>query len=486
MELTLIVIIIWIGSTCFHEFGHAITAYFAGDKTVKEKGYLTLNPMVYFNSVTTLAIPLVVLLIGGVPLPGAAVYINHKEIKSKLWLSIVSFAGPLFTFFVLVALAFLTHVLNISDTPFLSGHWRATLLTSFAFLVFLHIFVLILNLLPLPPLDGYGIIEPWLPESTQKTIRKNSNIGFAFLFFLFFLVDDFSIFMTTLSVDISQKLGLTKSEIFLGYDVFKDHSMPLAVLLIVAWIVKNIFAGPIEKADRLIREGKWEEAAKLYDQGMSKLGDRVDNRVLLAAATCQLNMGQTHEAESLINRVLASDPKDARAITLKGISLVRQGLMEETIATLDALPEGDSDELALAYQVKGGALMSRDRFEEALPTLEKALAINARNDDATYLKAQCLEELGRYEEALGVYQKLTDSRQYRPQALVSRGMLFLCLDRLDEAKKEFGRILPMDPAKRAPELATLHTLIAEKADLLGKAGRQEMSASLLNHKNQIE
>jgi len=65
-------------------------------------------------------------------------------------------------------------------------------------------------------------------------------------------------------------------------------------------------------------------------------------------------------------------------------------------------------------------------------------------------------------------------------------MLLLALDRLDEAKKEFGRILPMDPAKRAPELATLHTLIAEKADLLEKAARQEMSASLLNHKNQIE
>ena len=114
MAVTLIVITVWIFSTCLHEFGHAITAYMAGDKTVKDKGYLTLNPMVYFNSVTTLIIPLFVLLIGGIPLPGAAVYINHTKIKSRIWLSLVSFAGPLFTFLFLLFLAVLINVISAS------------------------------------------------------------------------------------------------------------------------------------------------------------------------------------------------------------------------------------------------------------------------------------------------------------------------------------------------------------------------------------
>ncbi|HEY9616580.1 MAG TPA: hypothetical protein V6C64_07060, partial [Microcoleaceae cyanobacterium] len=77
----------WIISICVHEFGHAIVAYWGGDTSVKDKGYLTLNPIKYAHPVLSLLLPLVFLLLGGIPLPGAAVYIDSRQLRGRGWQS---------------------------------------------------------------------------------------------------------------------------------------------------------------------------------------------------------------------------------------------------------------------------------------------------------------------------------------------------------------------------------------------------------------
>jgi Zn-dependent protease len=47
MECFFIVTALWVFSVCLHEFGHAYVAYRGGDYTVRDKGYLTLNPLHY-------------------------------------------------------------------------------------------------------------------------------------------------------------------------------------------------------------------------------------------------------------------------------------------------------------------------------------------------------------------------------------------------------------------------------------------------------
>src|SRR5579883_1502628 len=187
MDLTIVVISVWVLSTCFHEFGHAITAYFGGDKSVKDKGYLTLNPIVYFSSATTLVIPLLILLIGGIPFPGAAVSINTSRIKSRLWQSCVSLAGPFFTFLVLVFLAFLFEMLPGLRDTISSAHTYKLLKRAISVLILLHAYMLMLNLIPIPPLDGFGVIEPWLPAAARRKAREFANAGFAVLILLFWL-----------------------------------------------------------------------------------------------------------------------------------------------------------------------------------------------------------------------------------------------------------------------------------------------------------
>src|SRR2546429_9536699 len=94
MEVFLIVTVLWVFSVCLHEFGHAWAAYRGGDTTVKEKGYLTLNPIHYTHPVYSLVMPLVFLMLGGIGLPGGAVYITDQLLRSKAWRTAVSLAGP--------------------------------------------------------------------------------------------------------------------------------------------------------------------------------------------------------------------------------------------------------------------------------------------------------------------------------------------------------------------------------------------------------
>jgi Zn-dependent protease len=93
-ECFYIVTVGWIFSVCLHEFSHAIAAYKGGDVTVRDKGYLTFNPLRYTHPVTSLVLPLIVLAIGGIGLPGGAVFINRALLRSRAWDTWVSLAGP--------------------------------------------------------------------------------------------------------------------------------------------------------------------------------------------------------------------------------------------------------------------------------------------------------------------------------------------------------------------------------------------------------
>src|SRR5687768_11485576 len=60
----------WIMSVILHEFAHGVVAYLGGDYTIRERGGLSLNPLVYIDPVGSLLLPAVFLLLGGIPLPG--------------------------------------------------------------------------------------------------------------------------------------------------------------------------------------------------------------------------------------------------------------------------------------------------------------------------------------------------------------------------------------------------------------------------------
>ncbi len=164
----------WIASLCIHEFGHAVVAYLGGDRSVKASGYLTLNPLRYTNLLMSIILPIVFLLIGGIGLPGGAVYIDHSALRSRTWDSLVSLAGPVGTALcgLLIAIPFLVPGHYGWITPTNVGFFAAL-----AYLGFIEVVAVLLNLLPIPGLDGFGILRPWLPYSLQVLSVRFSQIA---------------------------------------------------------------------------------------------------------------------------------------------------------------------------------------------------------------------------------------------------------------------------------------------------------------------
>ncbi|RME91458.1 MAG: site-2 protease family protein [Anaerolineae bacterium] len=175
----LIVLLGWVFSLSLHEFSHALVAYLGGDWTVREKGYLTFNPFKYTHPVYSLLLPLLFLIMGGIGLPGGAVYIETWRLRSRRWRSAVSLAGPLSNLLLGGLLALLLRFAPATS----GGIWPAL-----AFLALLQIMAAVLNLIPLPPLDGYGALAPYLSPDLQARLGQIGGAGIWILFLLLWYV----------------------------------------------------------------------------------------------------------------------------------------------------------------------------------------------------------------------------------------------------------------------------------------------------------
>ncbi|MGB3355128.1 MAG: site-2 protease family protein [Mycobacterium sp.] len=165
----------WLVSLCLHEFGHAYTAWRFGDRDVAGRGYLTLNPLKYSHPLLSLGLPVLFIALGGIGLPGGAVYVQ-TAFMSKRQKTLVSLAGPAVN--LVFAVVLLTLIRLLYD-PAHSVFWA-----GMAFLAFLQITALLLNMLPIPGLDGYGALEPHLSAETQRALQPAKQWGFFLLLLL--------------------------------------------------------------------------------------------------------------------------------------------------------------------------------------------------------------------------------------------------------------------------------------------------------------
>jgi Zn-dependent protease len=169
----------WLISLCLHEYAHARVAYHSGDTSVADKGYLTLDPLKYSDVGLSILLPLLFVLLGGIGLPGGAVWVDRGRIPGRLRHSLVSAAGPLVNVALAVAL------LEAVSRGWGSGHTEFW--AGLALLAFFQVTASLLNLLPVPGLDGFGIVEPWLPRSWVRGLGPVAGYGMFVLFALLFI-----------------------------------------------------------------------------------------------------------------------------------------------------------------------------------------------------------------------------------------------------------------------------------------------------------
>jgi len=166
-----------------HEAAHGYIARYFGDMTAQEQGRITLNPLRHIDPVGTILVPAVTLVLGGILFGWAKpVPVNFSRLRSPkkdmLW---VAAAGPASN---LVMAIF--WVLVIKFSMVVQSGFSEALAYMGAVGIMINLVLMVLNLIPLPPLDGGRIAVSLLPNRLAFQYAKVERYGFFILIALLF------------------------------------------------------------------------------------------------------------------------------------------------------------------------------------------------------------------------------------------------------------------------------------------------------------
>lgn len=177
----IIVLLIVVASVILHELAHGVVAYWLGDRTAKEAGRLTFNPIKHIDPFMSILVP-VILYILKAPVFGGAkpVPVNYHNLKWREWgMALVALAGPM-TNFLLAFLAFLIgHFSGL-----LYGTGGETLAFIFIEFVYINLGFMLFNLIPIPPLDGSRVLYAISPDSFRNILAQAERYGFIIVYAL--------------------------------------------------------------------------------------------------------------------------------------------------------------------------------------------------------------------------------------------------------------------------------------------------------------
>lgn len=174
----LIVIVILLVSLSIHEAAHAAIAHLYGDSTAKDDGRLSLNPIKHWDPLgTTLLVGLILVNALGLRVPvigwGKPVPVNEDNFNSPRWDGLqTAIAGPLSNAALAGGLALAVRQFDPSS------FWADTLSLA----VYINVFLMFFNLLPIPPLDGSRILRLFMSDQLYLTLASNPIIFYLVLF----------------------------------------------------------------------------------------------------------------------------------------------------------------------------------------------------------------------------------------------------------------------------------------------------------------
>lgn len=170
MELIAVVVVIL--SIIFHEVAHGYVADWLGDPTAKYAGRLTLNPIPHIDMIGSIIVPGLALLSGSPFLLGWAkpVPVNPYNLRYGKWgEALTAFAGPATNILIALAAGLLVRF----------GFIAPEALTLVFIVVAANISLAILNMLPIPPLDGSKVVAALLPPGLYMRYRELEHMTYA-------------------------------------------------------------------------------------------------------------------------------------------------------------------------------------------------------------------------------------------------------------------------------------------------------------------
>lgn len=192
--LSFVALVIIAIAIILHEVAHGYAAYLLGDPTAKDQGRLTLNPIPHIDLFGTLLIPAFLFIVQSPFLFGWAkpVPYNPYNLRGTYGEAIVAAAGPLTNIALALVFAGIYHLFAgvVAKELFVMG-------------VGINIFLALLNLIPVPPLDGSKIVSVllpverrlWFEERVGSLMHQPLALIVLLLIIVFFLSQPLAVFV---------------------------------------------------------------------------------------------------------------------------------------------------------------------------------------------------------------------------------------------------------------------------------------------------
>lgn len=175
-----------------HEASHGWAALKMGDPTAFQLGRITLNPIRHIDPIGTILLPLMLIIMGAPPFGWAKpVPVNPLNLKDPRRDNlIISIAGPLSNISVaVIAFIILKILMNLDPNLFyargggISG-LLSPLITIVYFTIVINVILAFFNLIPIPPLDGSGVVMGLISEEAAQKYEQIRPYGFFILILL--------------------------------------------------------------------------------------------------------------------------------------------------------------------------------------------------------------------------------------------------------------------------------------------------------------
>ncbi len=164
-----------------HEFAHAGVALLLGDKSIKNRGRLSLNPLAHIDPLGALSM----LLVGfgwAKPVPVNTYYFK----KPKLYMALTALAGPVSNILCAMLGGFIFFLICKINILFFFTKFGSYVLTFLSYYISINISLAIFNLMPIPLLDGSKVLFLFLPDKALEFFHYYGNyIFFGFIAILY-------------------------------------------------------------------------------------------------------------------------------------------------------------------------------------------------------------------------------------------------------------------------------------------------------------
>lgn len=206
----------------FHEYAHGWVANFFGDSTAKQLGRLTMNPLKHIDRVGTIIVPILCLLAPGNLLFGWAkpVPVNSDNLHNpRRDMAFVAAAGPAMNLFLLIVSAIVLSLILSIEAPGAvqtegepQSNFMDSILLPIAamaqFSILINTILMVINLIPIPPLDGGRILTSLLPPQQALLLRRLEPYGM-FIFIGLIMTDSYTHIIGTIIRTVFQFLTAT-------------------------------------------------------------------------------------------------------------------------------------------------------------------------------------------------------------------------------------------------------------------------------------